>query len=135
MRKTRRSTPIKNKLQKFGVMYQNIRGIKSKLDSLMEKLEELEPTLFCISETHLLDTEELQIDGYELYRTDRDNVSGGVLIGVRNELEGICRIVEQSKDVGELLWITLDNNRVKLRIGAVYAPQECRTSKERLKKI
>ena len=115
-------------------MYQNIRGLKSKLDSLLEKLEEVEPTLFCITETHLLEKEGLKIEGYELYRNDRDNFGGGILIGVRIELEGVCTIVEKSKDVGEMLWVAIDNNRVKLRIGAVYAPQESRTSKERLKK-
>ena len=116
-------------------MYQNIRGLKSKLDSLMEKLEEVEPTLFCITETHLLEKEGLKIEGYELYRNDRDNFGGGILIGVRIELEGVCTIVEKSKDVGEMLWVAIDNNRVKLRIGAVYAPQESRTSKERLKQM
>ena len=42
-------------------------------------------------------------------------------------------MVEKNKGVCETLWIVLDNTKVKLRIGAIYAPQESRTSKEILK--
>ena len=134
-KKTRRSSPIKNKLQKFVVMSLNIRGLKSKLDSLMEKLEEVEPTVFCITETHLLKKEKINIEGYELYRNDRDNFGGGIMIGVKIELYNICTVVKKSRNIGEMLWIAIDNERIKVRLGAVYAPQESRTSKESLKKM
>ena len=131
-KRTRRSTPIKNKLSNFVVMYLNIRGLKSKLESLREKIEEIDPTVICITETHLLEKEGLDIEGYVPYRNDRDNLGGGIYVGVKEELKTVTTIVHKWKDVGESLWITIDNSRVKLRIGAIYAPQESRTSKERL---
>ena len=48
-------------------------------------------------------------------------------------LANICTVVEKSSEVGEMMWIVLDNNRMRMRIGVIYAPQECRTSKEELK--
>ena len=113
-------------------MYLNIRGLKSKLESLREKIDEIEPTVICITETHLLEKEGLDIEGYVPFRNNRDNLGGGIYIGVREELRSVSTIVHKGKEVGESLWITIDNSRVKLRIGAIYAPQESRTSKERL---
>ncbi len=115
-------------------MYVNIRGYKSKFESLLEKIEEIEPTIFSITETHLMEAQYIKkIKGYVLYRNDRDNYGGGIIIGVKEELQNICTVVEKSNEVGETLWIVIDNNKVKLRIGTVYAPQETRTSKDTLK--
>ena len=120
---------------KFVVMYLNIRGLKSKIDSLQEKIEEVEPTIICITETHLSEAENIVIDGYTLYRNDRDSQGGGILIGIRNQLKNVCTVVEKNKEIEESIWIVIDNNKVKLRIGTIYAPQESRTSKENLKKM
>ena len=57
------------------------------------------------------------------------------MIGVKEELKNICTVVEKRSDIGETLWVLIDNTKVKLRIGAVYAPQESRTSKEDLEKM
>ena len=65
-------------------MYLNIRGLKSKFDSLLTKIEEVEPTIFCITETHLLKEEPCEIDGYEILRPVQDSGgNGGIVIGVR----------------------------------------------------
>ena len=32
-------------------MYLNVRGLKSKLESFIEKIMEVEPTVFCVTET------------------------------------------------------------------------------------
>ena len=134
-KKVRRGQKIKNKLKNFQVFYLNIRGLKSKFSSLLTKIEEEEPTIFCITETHLLEEEDVKVDGYKLYRNDRNNVGGGVMIGVKMELENITTLVNKSNDVGETLWILIDNNRIKLRVGIIYAPQESRTPKEKLESM
>ena len=43
MKKIRRSEKIKNALTNFKVFYQNIRGLKSKVDSLMETISDCRP--------------------------------------------------------------------------------------------
>ena len=39
-------------LQKFTIVYQNIRGLKSKVDSLQELADDCQPNLLCLVETH-----------------------------------------------------------------------------------
>ena len=115
-------------------MYLNIRGLKSKYESFLEKVTEVEPTLICITETHLLEIEPLDIDGYEIYRNDI-NSNGGILFGVRKELKNVCTIVENKKEIEESLWLVINNSQSQIRIGGIYAPQESRTSEENLKKM
>ena len=112
----------------------NIRGLKSKFSSFQTKIEELLPSIICITETHLTESEKLEIEGYEVFRNDREeNKGGGLLIAVKNEIKNICTVVEKRNDVGQTMWIVIDNTKIKIRIGVVYAPQESRTRKEKLK--
>ena len=118
-------------------MYLNVRGLKSKLESFIEKIMEVEPTVFCVTETRLHKDEEfdMESEGYAVYRNDRNNNGGGVLIGVKKELKNVCTIVENKKDIEESIWVLINNSRIQLRIGCIYAPQESRTSKEVLEKM
>ena len=63
-KKTRRSKQIKNALTNFKVFYQNIRGLKSKVDSIMETISDYQPILICLVETHLQKEEEIRISRY-----------------------------------------------------------------------
>ena len=68
-KKTRRSKKIKNALQKFTIVYQNIRGLKSKVDSVQELVDDCQLNLLCLVETHMQEEEEITIPGYEtIYR-------------------------------------------------------------------
>ena len=42
-------------------------------------------------------------------------------------------ISRKKREIGESMWMVIDNNKVKIRLGLIYAPQECRTKKEKLK--
>ena len=52
-KKTRRSKKIKNALINLKVFYQNIRGLKSKVDFIMETFSDYQPILIYLVETHL----------------------------------------------------------------------------------
>ena len=52
-KRVRRSKRIKNALKNFKIYYQNVRGLKSKLDSLQEMIDDYQPALVCIVETHM----------------------------------------------------------------------------------
>ena len=41
--------------------------------------------------------------------------------------------VAQERETGKSLWILVDNNIIKIRIGVIYAPQENVTSNNELK--
>ena len=95
------------------MLYLNIRGVKCKYDSLLTKIDEIGPTVVCLTETHLHPLEKFEIDGFaEPFRYDRDNMGGGSMILVRKEIEHICTIAEKKREVGESLWVVIDNNQV-----------------------
>ena len=52
--KARRGARITNALKHFTVFYQNIRGMKSNVDSLTETADDTNPTIICLVETHML---------------------------------------------------------------------------------
>ena len=62
-KKTRQSKKVKNALTNFKVFYQNVRGLKSKVDSIMETISDYQPILICLVETNLKKEEEIKIPG------------------------------------------------------------------------
>ena len=51
-------------------------------------IDDYQPALVCIVETHMQKEEEIQIPGYSLvYCNDRSADSGGILIGVRDNIK------------------------------------------------
>ena len=102
--------------------YQNVRALKSKLDSLQEMIDDYQPALVCIVETNMQKEEEIQIPGYSLvYRNDRSAYSGGTLIsmlylGVRYNIENISLELTQENKVGQSLWILLTNTKKKKKL-------------------
>ena len=81
----------------------------------------------------MIEKEKITFEGYKTYRNDRDNDGGGIMIGIQRQLEKITTIVEKQKVDGESLWILINNKQLAIRVGAIYAPQESRTSKEKYK--
>ena len=60
MKKTRRSKKVKNALMNLKVFYQNVKGLKSR----METISDFQPMLICSVETHLQKKEENRTPGY-----------------------------------------------------------------------
>ena len=111
-KKTRRSKKIKNALRKFTIVYQNIRGLKSKVDSVQELVDDCQPNLLCLVETHMQEKQEIAITGYEtIYRNDKTSNSGGILIAVEDTLKTITMKVKEKTEIGQTLWILLNNQK------------------------
>ena len=95
-------------------------------------IDDYQPALVCIVETHMEKEEETQIPGYSLVcRNDRSANSGGILIGVRDNIKSISLELTEENKVG--LWILLTNTKKKIRIGVIYTPQENVTPNNELK--
>ena len=95
-KKIRKGQPITNRLKKFKVLYLNIRGIKSKISTLNDIIDEVTPTIFCVTETHLIDDDAIEIENYKILRNNRNNDGGGVLIGVDKRLR-VLRVLHNSQ--------------------------------------
>ena len=125
-----RSKKIKNELKQFKIIYQNIRGIKSKVDSLAEMVEDQKHAIVC-----LVEKEEVAIPGYEtIYRYDKSANSGGILVAVKNNIKTVTMQTHKQEQVGEGLSILIGNKKTKLKLGVIYVPQENTTPNKELKK-
>ena len=108
-RKIRRSKKIKNNLKDFKMFYQNVRGLKSKIDALDEVIGDYKPNIICLVETRLAKEEQIGIPGYRIYRNDGTKNSKGILIAVRNSIKTTSVEVSRYDEVGQTLWILLNN--------------------------
>ena len=124
-KRVKRSKRITNALKNFKIYCQNVRGLKSKLDSPQEMIDDYQSALVCIVETHMQKEEEIQMPGYNLWNcNDRSANSGGILIGVRDNVKNSSLELTQENKVGQSLWILLTDTKKKIRVGVIYAPQE-----------
>ena len=57
------------------------------------------------------------------------------MVAVKDKLKNIVIQLGKTKEVGQTLWIRLDNGKEKITIGTVFAPQESRTRLTELKKF
>ena len=103
-KKTWRSKKINNALQKFTIVYQNIRGLKSKVDSLQELVDDCQPNLLCLVETHMQEEEEIRIPGYlTIFRNDKTSNSGGIIITVKDTVKTITMQVKQETSRADIM--------------------------------
>ena len=78
--------------------------------------------------------EEIEIPGYsQIFRNDRSGNSGDIMLAVKENIRTVMLEVAQEKEIGQSLWILLDNNRSKIGIGVLCIPQENVTSNNELK--
>ncbi len=112
-------------LKKMSIYYLNIRDAKSKWDSFKERIAEIKPSIIALTETWLTKDDEIELEGYDLiFRNERDEKGGGILIAVHNNIRNVVCEVSRSGDIHESLWIVLDNTKVKMKLGVLYFPQE-----------
>ena len=75
------------------------------------------------------------MEGYTIYRNDRNGDGGGVLIAMKYVLKGIMVVESNSKRKEESTWLSLTNNKTMIIIGIVYNPQENKTTKDELEEV
>ena len=66
-------------------------------------IDDYQPALVCIVETHMQKEEEVQLPGYNslVYRNDRSANSGGIPIRVRDNIKNISLELTQENKVGQ----------------------------------
>ena len=80
----------------------------------METISDYQPILICLVETHL-QKEEIRMPGYcQIFRNDRSGNSGGIMLALKENIRTVTLEVAQEKEIGQSLWILLDNNRSKI---------------------
>ena len=84
------SKRIRNSFKNLKLLYVNIRGLKSKTDSLANIIEEVDPSIICLVETHLDEAERVQLEGFNsIFRSDKSSESGGIMVAAKDKLKNI----------------------------------------------
>ena len=85
-KENKHSKKLKNTLKSYKFYYLNIRGLKSKIESLKEIIIEEKPEVIGLVETMLDGNDKVVMEGYTIYRN-----GDGVLIAIKNVLKGIAK--------------------------------------------
>ena len=92
-----------HKLKMYGI---NVDGMKSKIESFKATLTEINPDIFFVQETKLVEEGFLKIAGYEVFeRIRRHKGGGGVAIGVKPGLNPVQ--VNEGTDITETLSVVI----------------------------
>ena len=73
----------------------------------------------------MLKEEEITIPGYKtVFREDTTNNSGGIMTAVKDNIKTISMQIQHEKSIGHTLWVQIDNQKISIKVGVIYAPQE-----------
>ncbi|KAI4466573.1 hypothetical protein MML48_2g00000186 [Holotrichia oblita] len=105
------------------IAHLNVRSLLPKLADVQQVMNDLNVDVFCLTETWLtnaVDNSMVRIEGYNLYRRDRDGrCGGGVAIDARSCFK--CFVIE-SNPIIEQIWISIRVKSMDLSVGCVYRP-------------
>ena len=134
-KKGKRKKTVEKKIKQMKIYYVNIRGMKSKIESLTEIMEIQQPDIFGIVETHLGEEDRISVEGYQIIRKDRNKDGGGVLLGIKSKYKNAVVELEAKKVKNlESVWAIL-GHKTKYRVGVIYAPQGDKINNKDLKDI
>ena len=57
------------------------------------------------------------------------------MIAVKNYIKTISMQIQHEKSIGQALWVQMDNQKISIKVGVIYAPQENVTPVRELKKM
>lgn len=113
-------TVIKNK---FSIVHYNVQSIANKIDLIESEFSKFD--VICITETWLdrkTRDDILNIQGFKLYRRDREGDShGGICVYVQQNLYSRRRNDLELPDI-ECIWIEINTHNRKQLIGTFYRP-------------
>lgn len=106
--------------------YTNATSLNNKIRLLESVAASLEPNVIGITETWFDSSSASELDGYKLFRTDRngDKRGGGVCIYVNSCVKAFAASNESFLDTDcEQIWVTINLNEDKpLLVGCIYRP-------------
>ena len=124
-KQTRRGKRAKQLItEKLTITGTNANGLATKKESLLHSLQTENPQVFMVQETKLRRKNQIKVDGYQLFERVRKGKSGGgIMIGIRNDIESIPVIVSDYDEV-EILVVEVTLKSMVIRFLTAYGPQE-----------
>jgi len=111
--------------EKLSVAHLNINSLRNKIHDIQHILSNNQVHVLGLSETHLDSTvkdSRVSIEGYRLYRKDRDRHGGGVALYVQQNIPAVSRSDLMPSDV-EMIWVQMfPPDSRPLLVGCCYRP-------------
>ena len=121
----KRQRKPKNIRSKLNVCGTNANGINSKKESLRNLLYTDKPHVFMIQETKLGRKKQFKLDDYEIFEKARkDKSGGGVMIGIKKDIEGTPVNVSPEDEDVEIVVVEIQLKAITIRFLTGYGPQE-----------
>ena len=105
----------------------NAAGLRSKITSFRNVINELKPVVFFVEETKLKDEGRIKIENYNIFENVRKNRDGGggLALGCLKELQGV--LVRTGEEKVEALSVDIFFKHQKIRCCVAYGCQESDT--------
>ena len=111
--------------KKLKILGTNANGLNTKKDSLINILATEQPQVFMVQETKSSKPNQISIEGYELHESPRKGKGGGgILIGIKNDVESTPVVVSKHDDGIEILVMEITLRSMTIRFLTAYGPQE-----------
>ena len=88
---------MEKSLKRITIYYVNVRGLKSKMEDTLRIIEDINPDIIGLVETHMKREENVEINGYKIIRKDRQREGGGLLIGIKNKFAHLYTELEMTE--------------------------------------
>ena len=103
------------------IIFANIRGIKSKMESLLSILNDLKPEIIIFVESHQRGNNSIKIPGYHqtIVRNSKKKMGGGLLISIKDNLNANL-ILLNSNEKHEQMWVKITTDKIDYIFGIMY---------------
>ena len=106
------------------ILYANVRGLRSKVDSLHAVTQDYNPDVILLTETQLTGKTTIEIKDYKevIYR-NRKQKGGGLLVAIKDE-SNIKAITVEISEAYEQIWVKIDDITIALVYGLIETRAE-----------
>ena len=116
----------KSKFTDFSIAHLNVRSICTGFTEFTELVSDHNFSILALSETWLtknINSNEIPLPGYGLYRKDRAGRGGGVGVYIKSHIK--CELLDTDNDQHlEHIWLEVRVDRHTLVLGVVYRPPQ-----------
>ena len=121
---------MKKKKQELVLFSTNAAGLKTKIQSLKNEINNISASIFTVQETHFAKKGKIKMENFTIFEAIRKKHNGGTIIGVHNSLKPM--LISEYCDEFELIVVEIAAGKQQIRIISGYGPQESWNEQERL---